>query len=269
VGFSHTGTGGSLGASLLSTIARAPNGTDIKTAQSGGATTSISVNNSNYSTTNTSGGGSITGSNNESGAPALAADGYHQLPTSTATINQGLFELGTTDGDDIDGQYRTIDGIPDIGADEIGHPTVIRFACAPAAFVLGSGPSSCHVEVDDATSSLYTGGPEGTVAFSSDQPGSFSAPSCVLDPVGIGSKTGECDVVYTPSVTGTHSLTGTYSATSLFHEPSQGGTALTVTPPGGSGDEVKPPVRRCKKPRKKTRAAKKKFKKCKRRLRGA
>jgi hypothetical protein len=264
-----TTTVGSTSANVKSTIARASaTGHDLSGTQSAGATVAIAIDHSNYESTITTGGATINSSANQTGKPALAADGYHQLPSSTATIN-----LGDTDSDsgqgDIDGQYRTIDGFADIGADELGHPTGIRFACNPASLELGTGSSSCHVEVDDTTSTLYTGGPLGSVAFTSSGPGTFSAPSCILEPVGIGSKTGECDVTYMPNGAGTHSLTGTFSPTSLFHEPSQGGTALTVTPPGGTGDEVKPPVKRCKKPKKKTRAAKKKFKKCKKKLRRA
>jgi parallel beta-helix repeat protein len=65
----------------------------------------------------TGGAGTIVTSNDYTGAPAFAADGYH-LTASSAAIDKGVDAGVATD---IDGQIR--DSQPDIGADEyIGAP---------------------------------------------------------------------------------------------------------------------------------------------------
>jgi hypothetical protein len=52
--------------------------------------------------------------------PLLAADNLHQLPGSP-TVDKGATD-GASDTLDIDKQPRTIGGLPDIGADELGDP---------------------------------------------------------------------------------------------------------------------------------------------------
>jgi hypothetical protein len=249
--FSSPSGGSTTAASVKSTIARAPGGTDVVAAQTGGGTTVVTLDHSAYATSSNQGGAtsSAPGSaTNQTGSPLLAADGYHELPNSAATVN-----LGDTDSSsgaaDVDGQFRSIDH-SDIGADELGHTTTTTLDCAPASLVLGSGPSSCHVLVTDVTA--IPGGPQGTVTFSSSGPGSFGAPSCVLEDVGIGFQQGECTVTYTPSAlgTGTHLLGGAYTPEDQLHEASQGSTPLAVTvpaTPAAGGTTVK---KKCKKHRK-------------------
>lgn len=228
-------TSGTMGVAVANTVARAPLGTDVKASEDGGCNTSITLNNSNFSTTDDDGGtapvtapGSGT---NETTAPVFAADGYHQLPASAGTIDQGLSDFAGNGPADIDGQTRNLDGKPDIGADELGHPTSTTLACAPASLVLGSGSANCHLEVTDI--SADPGGPTGSVSFSSSGPGTFGGGGvCTLISIGIGSQAAECDITYTPSAvgSGTHEITGVY-AIGTFHEGSQGSASVGVTLP--------------------------------------
>jgi uncharacterized repeat protein (TIGR01451 family) len=69
---------------------------------------------------NTGGIGTINVTNETTGNPAFAADGYHLTPTSAALdkgVNAGV-------GDDIDGQPRPFGLAPDLGADE-GQPALL------------------------------------------------------------------------------------------------------------------------------------------------
>jgi hypothetical protein len=63
---------------------------------------------------NTGGAGTITVNNAVTGDPAFDADGYH-LTDGSAAIDAGV-DAGVTD--DIDGQVRPYNSIPDLGADE-------------------------------------------------------------------------------------------------------------------------------------------------------
>jgi hypothetical protein len=63
---------------------------------------------------NTGGAGDITVTNAVTGDPAFDADGYH-LTSGSAAIDAGV-DAGVTD--DIDGQARPCNDIPDLGADE-------------------------------------------------------------------------------------------------------------------------------------------------------
>jgi hypothetical protein len=257
IGF--TTIAGSIGATVKSSIAKAPNGYDVSAAEAAGGNVSITIDHSNYWTVWDDLGAAPINDNGgqQTGTPALAADGYHQLPTSTATIDLGAVDASSGDGD-IDGQFRQLDGTADIGADDIGHPTVLTFDCSPSTLTLDAGASSCHVLVTHVGPN--SGGPGGTVAFSGSQGlGSFSAPSCILDPVGIGFSQGECTVAYSPSAlgSGTHQLTGAYAPTDRFHESSEGGTALTVVPgPAFAGDPAPAVRKKCKKAKKKKRKLK-------------
>lgn len=253
VGISFSSASGSTAASVKATIARGGvSGVDVMASESHSGNASIALDHSNYATTADQGGASpVTAAGsatNQTIAPSLAADGYHELPGSV-TVNLGL---GGTDGSsgttDIDGQFRSINGT-DIGADELGHATSTTLDCAPASLLLGSGSSSCHVLVTDIAP--VSGGPAGTVTFSSSGPGSFGAPSCVLDPVGIGFMQGECTVAYTPSAlgTGTHLLGGAYTPEDQLHETSQGSTPLAVTVPAGPGAVGTTVKKKCKKHR--------------------
>ena len=96
-------------------------------ARGEGGTIEIELQASDYATVETeasqNGRASITppGTNgNITALPLLAAGNLHQLPGSP-TIDKGAVD-GASDTLDIDSQSRTIGGLPDIGADELGDP---------------------------------------------------------------------------------------------------------------------------------------------------
>jgi hypothetical protein len=259
-------TGSTTSLSVKSTIARATAGKDIKATEAAGATASITVDHSNYVTTDDQMGAAPINDigGKQTGAPSLAADGYHQLPGSTATIDQGATD-GNSGNADIDGQFRSIElgcspigcaGDPhtDIGADELGRPAAVSLDCTPASLVLGSGGSSCHVLLaDTGVASEYKYSPTGSVALASSGGGGFATNSCALEPVPVITPFSECTVAYTPSAVGTHSLTGIYTPDDRTHEPSEGSTQLVVTAPPAAATPASAttqPVKKCKKGRK-------------------
>lgn len=86
-----------------------------------------------------------------------AAGDFHQLPTSTGTIDLGT-ATGVLPGElDFDGQPRSIGADPDIGADELRRQTSTAVACTPPSLTLGAGSSTCTATVTD-TGSAPTGG---------------------------------------------------------------------------------------------------------------
>ncbi len=93
-----------------------------------GADVRIELQASSYATVETEAmhGGTVSvtpsGTNgNITAPPLLAADNLHQLPGSP-TIDKGAID-STSDALDVDKQPRTMGGLPDIGADELGSPT--------------------------------------------------------------------------------------------------------------------------------------------------
>jgi hypothetical protein len=253
--FFNAGSSGAATASVLGVIARATgtSSADVFASNNPGSTATINIDYSNYATT--AGATIVPGGNNQSGAPALAADGYHELPSSTATIDFGQTD-GSSGTTDIDGQNRTVNGFPDIGADELGKATITNVTCSPPSIVLG-GTSRCTAAPQDASPPFTT--VTGNVAFSSDMAGSFNGgTTCSLNLI-----SHTCFLDYTPSAAGTHTITATYLGDSS-HEPSSGTTPLVVTappppPPGDSGGSTTgsatsptstPTLKRCKKGRK-------------------
>jgi hypothetical protein len=85
------------------------------------------------SVTNTSGAGTINHTNDRSGDPVFAPDGYH-LGSTSAAIDQGVNAGVTTD---LDGQSRPQYGGYDLGADE--------FICATPTGVTVAGPTKGFV----------------------------------------------------------------------------------------------------------------------------
>jgi hypothetical protein len=80
---------------------------------------------------NTGGAGTINVTNEFIAPPAFAADGYH-LMDGSAAIDEGV-EAGVTD--DVDGQIRPYNGLPDLGADE-------WYSCVPLTDVDITGPTT-------------------------------------------------------------------------------------------------------------------------------
>lgn len=235
--------------------------TDVVARAGTGASTTVTLNRSDYATTATSGSGttSVTpaGTNeNITAAPLLAADGYHQLAGSP-TVDAGVVD-GSSGALDIDDQPRTIGLAPDIGADEQAHSTSTAVSCAPASLTVGAvATSTCTATVSD-TSPGGTA-PAGIVSFGSSGPGSFSGGGiCTL--AGVSATQSSCQVTYTATAVGSgaHTITSTYAANGA-HEGSQGSTPVAVgaTPT----TKVKPPP-----PPPQTSIGKKPPKKTKRRL---
>ncbi len=90
----------------------------------------------------TTGGGSISSTNDYTGDPAFAPDGYH-LTDSSAAIDRGIVIGISTD---IDGETRPQGSHPDLGADE--------FTIAPP-----EGTWKKHVRIDDGPFQAWDSGP--------------------------------------------------------------------------------------------------------------
>src|SRR5439155_216346 len=97
--------------------------------------------------------------------------------------------------------------------------TSTAVSCSPAS-VLDNTPSTCTVTVADASG---TGAitPTGSVSFTTNSTGTFSATSCTL-------ASGTCSVTYTPTVVGHALITGTYAGDSA-HSGSNGSFTLAST----------------------------------------
>src|SRR5207249_4181663 len=97
--------------------------------------------------------------------------------------------------------------------------TTTSVTCSPAS-VLDNTPSTCTVTVTDSSGA---GGvtPTGTVSFTTNSTGSFSATSCTLS-------ASSCSVTYTPTVVGHALITGTYAGDSV-HTGSSGTFTLAST----------------------------------------
>ena len=130
--------GGGTGPFVTATNVIADGGAfDVAAVAGSGDSAIVSLDHSNYSSESEGGGGTATVTNpgtgtNVSAAPAFASKAsgdFHQLPSSSATIDLGVagFGLGALD---LDGQARANGSAPDIGADEFhaappgaGQPT--------------------------------------------------------------------------------------------------------------------------------------------------
>jgi hypothetical protein len=193
------------------------------------STTTITIDHSNFDTTSVLAGGTITDAgNNQTTAPMLAADNVHQLAASP-TINAGAVD-GSSGTTDVDGQSRTLGMDPDIGADELGHPTSTSIACLPGTVPAGSATTCTLTVTDDAATGATS--PTGNVALASDTNGGTvsAGGSCAL--VMPTANQASCQLSYTPGQvgTGTHQLTAQYVGDST-HEPSQASMNLGVTTP--------------------------------------
>ncbi len=190
----------------------------------------------------------------------LAADGFHQVAGSP-TVNAGATD-GNSGTTDVDGQHRTIDTTPDIGADELAFPTSTTVGCTPGSLVIGSGDAQCAVTVSDTTSTPPVTFLSG-VRLLSDLPGSFAA-NC--ETLFMASPTqGTCTTPYTPAVTGLHTITAVYPG-DANHDSSQDADTVNVTQPGSPPGTGQPPAnqaakKKCKKRKHRAAAAKKKCKK--------
>jgi hypothetical protein len=201
--------------------------------------------------------------NNQTTAPMLAADGYHQVAGSI-TIDNGS-SANVSGSEDIDGQARTI-GAADIGADELRHTTSSAVSCDPISVFVGAA-TTCKATVTD-TVATAASPPSGRVTFvtAGTGVGSFgSGGACTL--VSSTATASSCELTYTPLDvgTGTHQVTGSYGG-GASHDPSQGtSNTLTATerPPTTTTTTTPTARKKCKKRKHKRTAEVAKKKKCK------
>src|SRR5207249_5533650 len=92
-------------------------------------------------------------------------------------------------------------------------------ACSPSS-VAENTASSCTATVTDASGAGGTT-PTGTVTFTTNSTGTFSATTCTLS-------AGACSVTYTPTVVGHALITGAYGGDSV-HTGSSGTFVLAST----------------------------------------
>jgi hypothetical protein len=176
--------------------------------------------------------GTITFSSGGAGAftPAakctLAATGTAGVSECSATYTPSAVEAGAQTiiaSYPGDGNYLKSSGSGPLTVTTRTTATTVE--CSPASVATGVG-SSCTATVTD-TNAGTVSTPTGTVGFSSNGAGSFSATSCTLA-AGATTGTASCSVTYTPSATGTQTITGAYGGDTT-HASSTNGTSLSVT----------------------------------------
>jgi hypothetical protein len=107
------------------------------------------------------------------------------------------------------------------------RPTKVVVQCKPETMNPGK-TTECLITVSDNAAGKKVA-PVGTVAMTTNGPGSFDATSCTLEPAVTASR---CSVHYTPTRIGTgiHTITATYSGSEV-HAPGAKSLAVGVTPP--------------------------------------
>ncbi len=186
INYDMTGAGASFAIDAKSVIADGPS-FDIRGSGSLGATTTITLDHSNYDTSLPVGSGTVTipgSGTNQTAAPQLvdAANGdFHEL-TGSPTKNAGVTDSSSGAGD-IDGEARTQGTAADIGADE--------FDQIPPETTLDGDPP------------ILTNNQTPTFDFSSSEDASTFECSLMQNGVGYGS----CDDGG-PGLTGSHSAQG-------------------------------------------------------------
>jgi hypothetical protein len=236
---------GALVVNATNVVAQSGTGSDVGQI-AGLSADAVNLDHSNYDTEEDTAGtitnpGTGTPAANQTTPPACvnAASGdFHQLPTSTGTIDVGTstgLEVGELD---FEGQGRVSGVAADIGADELENLTTTTIACAPTSLTFGAGSSTCTATVTDTSVSPTT--PTLSVDFTTSGAGTFSGSgSCTLLQVTPGQAS--CPLTYTPTAvgSGSHQITAAYGG-DLTHEPSHGSTVVSVlsptgvTPPGTS-----------------------------------
>ncbi len=105
------------------------------------------------------------------------------------------------------------------------HVATTSITCSPNT-PFTNQPTSCTVTVIDTSNTPTT--PTGSVSFSTNSTGTFSANTCSLV-AGSAAGTATCSVSYTATVTGGHKISAAYSGDHL-HAPSSGTAVITVSP---------------------------------------
>jgi hypothetical protein len=142
-----------------------------------------------------------------------------QLVASDGVFNDSLGFSSAIQGDTVVASAPGVNN--SAGAVYVFEPTSTSVNCSPGAVSVGNQTRCTATVANLATSGLTPGG---SVSFSSDSAGSFSAGgSCTLSG-------GSCQIGYTPAAvgSGTHTITATYSGDTT-HTASHGSTQVTVT----------------------------------------
>ncbi len=110
----------------------------------------------------------------------------------------------------------------------VADPTSTSVACSPSSVVVGSAASCTATVTDTAPSGATT--PSGSVSFTaSPTSGSFgSSGSCTLATTGM-TGVASCQVMFTPSETGSYAVAGAYGGDSTHHTSSGQSALVTVT----------------------------------------
>ena len=121
------------------------------------------------------------------------------------------------------------DAAPSVTISYTLRSTSTSVSCSPPAVQVGTATTCTATVTDTGTQPLST--PTGSIGFSSDSTGSFSAPgsTCTLAAHGTPGQA-SCQVSYTPSTAGSggHAITDAYGA-DITHALTQGSQTLGVT----------------------------------------
>jgi hypothetical protein len=104
--------------------------------------------------------------------------------------------------------------------------TTTTVNCAPGSLLTGE-PTTCTATVTRVSGSTQ---PSGTITWTSDGAGNFSATTCNL--VGVGQTSASCHVDYTPTAGGTHKITASFPGVADKLGASSGNGDVVVTVPG-------------------------------------
>jgi len=140
---------------------------------------------------------------------AACSVSYQVLRPGTQTVDGNIVANGVAN---LTGEAITTLDIPP-------RPSVTSVGCLPGLAVAGS-PETCTATVTDTAGG--TSNPVGTVSFASNGNGLLSAPSCTLEPEGVGGAV--CSVNYTLPQPGTVTVSAAYSGGGIF-----GGSGGTQT----------------------------------------
>jgi hypothetical protein len=170
-----------------------------------------------YSLGNASGAQSVAG---VLSALAASTTYYYEVVAQNAS--------GTATGSP---QQLTTAAAPTGGGGSGATPTGTAVSCSPSSVATGSS-TLCTATVTNTASG--SSAPAGTVLFSADGTGAFSASGCSLGAT--SSSSSNCSVSFTPDAVGSGSrnITGSYPG-DASHSASSGSGALAVTPGAPAG----------------------------------
>jgi large repetitive protein len=146
----------------------------------------------------------------------LDADGTCSVTYRPAAIGTGTHTITGSYGGDA--KHSGSSGTDAVTV--VKRSTSTSVSCTPSTVPVDD-TTTCTATVTD-TSGGTKSTPSGTVSWSSDEAGGFSAASCTLD------ADGTCSVTYTPRAVGTHTITAGYGG-DAEHTGSTGSDEVTAT----------------------------------------